>query len=405
MVELDDDVVLLPGLVDTHVHVNEPGPHRVGGLRHARPGRPPPAASPRSSTCRSTASRRPSTSRALAGQAGRRGRPGATSTWASGAARSPATWPTCAPLHDAGVFGFKCFLLDSGVEEFPPLDAGRAATRRCARSRAFGGLLVVHAEDADSIAARRRAGRAALRAASSRPARAAAEDLAIAAVVDAARRDRRAACTSCTCPAPTRCRCSRRRRARRACRLTVETCPHYLTFDAEDDPRRRDRSSSAARRSARRPTATRLWAGAGRRASSTCVVVRPLAVHRRTSSGSTPATSARPGAGSPRCSSACRRCGPRPGERGHGLADVVRWMADAPRRPGRAAAQGPDRRRRRRRPVRVRAGRDVRGRPRPAAPPAPGHAVRRPDAAPASSARPGWPGARSTSTTSRAGGC
>ena len=26
-------------------------------------------------------------------------------------------------LHEAGVFGFKCFLLDSGVPEFPPLDA------------------------------------------------------------------------------------------------------------------------------------------------------------------------------------------------------------------------------------------------------------------------------------------
>ena len=26
-------------------------------------------------------------------------------------------------LHDAGVFGFKCFLLRSGVDEFPPLDA------------------------------------------------------------------------------------------------------------------------------------------------------------------------------------------------------------------------------------------------------------------------------------------
>ena len=24
-----------------------------------------------------------------------------------------------APLHEAGVFGFKCFLLDSGVPEFP----------------------------------------------------------------------------------------------------------------------------------------------------------------------------------------------------------------------------------------------------------------------------------------------
>ena len=59
---------------------------------------------------------------------------------------------SCAPLHDAGVVGFKCFLLDSGVPEFPPLDdAGlRAALAELA---AFDGLLIAHAEDADVIAA------------------------------------------------------------------------------------------------------------------------------------------------------------------------------------------------------------------------------------------------------------
>ena len=34
------------------------------------------------------------------------------------------------PLHDAGVFGFKCFLADSGVEEFPHLET--AESPRCA---------------------------------------------------------------------------------------------------------------------------------------------------------------------------------------------------------------------------------------------------------------------------------
>ena len=34
---LADDEVLLPGLVDSHVHVNEPGPHRVGGVRLRHP--------------------------------------------------------------------------------------------------------------------------------------------------------------------------------------------------------------------------------------------------------------------------------------------------------------------------------------------------------------------------------
>ena len=54
------------------------------------------------------------------------------------------------PLHEAGVFGFKCFLLPSGVEEFPPLEAAglELAMRQIA---AFGGLLIVHAEDAREI--------------------------------------------------------------------------------------------------------------------------------------------------------------------------------------------------------------------------------------------------------------
>ena len=45
------------------------------------------------------------------------------------------------PLLDAGVVGFKCFLIDSGIPEFPPLDAGGAA----------GG----HARSATGVRARR----------------------------------------------------------------------------------------------------------------------------------------------------------------------------------------------------------------------------------------------------------
>ena len=59
-VTLADDEVLLPGLVDTHVHVNEPGRTEWEGFasatRAAAAGGSPP-----SSTCRSTRSRRPST--------------------------------------------------------------------------------------------------------------------------------------------------------------------------------------------------------------------------------------------------------------------------------------------------------------------------------------------------------
>ncbi|MGH3333703.1 MAG: amidohydrolase family protein, partial [Nocardioidaceae bacterium] len=35
VVRLDDDVVLLPGLVDTHVHVNDPGRAEWEGFAHA----------------------------------------------------------------------------------------------------------------------------------------------------------------------------------------------------------------------------------------------------------------------------------------------------------------------------------------------------------------------------------
>ena len=64
--------VLLPGLVDSHVHVNEPGRTEWEGFAtRDRRGRAP-AASPRSSTCRSTASRRPPSVAALRRQAGAR---------------------------------------------------------------------------------------------------------------------------------------------------------------------------------------------------------------------------------------------------------------------------------------------------------------------------------------------
>jgi hypothetical protein len=55
-------------------------------------------------------------------------------------------------LHAAGVFGFKCFLVDSGVPEFPPLDSAGLAAAMAETAR-LGALLIVHAEDAELIAA------------------------------------------------------------------------------------------------------------------------------------------------------------------------------------------------------------------------------------------------------------
>ncbi len=51
VIELDHDEVLLPGLVDTHVHVNEPGRTEWEGFDRP-PGPRRRAGSRRSSTCR-----------------------------------------------------------------------------------------------------------------------------------------------------------------------------------------------------------------------------------------------------------------------------------------------------------------------------------------------------------------
>ncbi len=45
----------------------------------------------------------------------------------------PGNEPDRDRLHDDGVFGFKCFMVDSGVAEFPPLDDARAGQRPCGR--------------------------------------------------------------------------------------------------------------------------------------------------------------------------------------------------------------------------------------------------------------------------------
>ena len=136
------------------------------------------------------------------------------------------------PLHEAGVVGFKCFLLDSGVPEFPPLDdAGlRAALAELA---AFDGLLIAHAEDADVIAAAPEpAGPSYAGFLASRPG--AAEETAIGRLVAAAR-DTGARAHVVHLADADALPMLRQARAE-GVRITVETCPHYLTFAAEQVP-------------------------------------------------------------------------------------------------------------------------------------------------------------------------
>jgi allantoinase len=137
------------------------------------------------------------------------------------------------PMRDAGAIGFKAFMCDSGVEEFPPLDTAtlRAGMKRAA---ALGMLVAVHAED-EALARRATAEqhargtdvRAWLR---SRPVEL--ELAAIRTVLDIAGE------TGCVLhivhvSSPEGVALARDAR-KRGVDVSVETCPHYLLLSEED---------------------------------------------------------------------------------------------------------------------------------------------------------------------------
>ena len=148
VVELAADEVLLPGLVDSHVHVNEPGRTEWEGFASATRAA---AAGGVTTIIDMPLNSIPPTCDVAAleiKQKAARGRVHVDTGFWGGAI--PGNAAELRPLHEAGVFGFKCFLLPSGVDEFPPLD--EAELERAMREiAAFDGLLIVHAEDAHEI--------------------------------------------------------------------------------------------------------------------------------------------------------------------------------------------------------------------------------------------------------------
>jgi len=230
IIELHDDETLLPGLVDTHVHVDEPGRTEWEGFASATKAA---AAGGVTTIIDMPLNSIPPTVSVEALEIKRRSarRQAFVDVGFWGGA-IPGGTRDLRPLHDAGVFGFKCFLLPSGVEEFPPLDVDEME-RDLAEIAGFDGLLIVHAEDAATIERAPYAGGARYdRFLASRPRRA--EDIAIAEVIDRARRTGARVhilhlSSSDALPLIAAAR-------REGVRLTVETCPHYLTLTAEDVP-------------------------------------------------------------------------------------------------------------------------------------------------------------------------
>ncbi|WP_371663486.1 allantoinase AllB [Streptomyces sp. NBC_00280] len=224
------DDVLLPGLVDTHVHVNDPGRTEWEGFwtatrAAAAGGITTLVDMPLNSLPPTTTVDHLRTKREVAA-----GKAHIDVGFWGGAL--PDNVKDLRPLHDAGVFGFKAFLSPSGVDEFPHLDQERLA-RSMAEIAGFDGLLIVHAEDPHHLdSAPQRGGPEYAHFLASRPR--GAEDRAIADLIEQARRLHARVhvlhlSSSDALPLIAAAKAD-------GVRITVETCPHYLTLTAEEVP-------------------------------------------------------------------------------------------------------------------------------------------------------------------------
>jgi len=227
---LADDEVLLPGLVDTHVHVNEPGRTDWEGFATATRAA---AAGGVTTLVDMPLNSIPPTVDTAALDVKRKAAEGQCAVdvgfWGGAV---PGNLPALRGLHDAGVFGFKCFLLHAGVDEFPHLrpDELEQALRELV---SFDALMIVHAEDSTAIDhAPSCHGERYRDFLASRPR--GAENTAIAQVIELARWTGARVhilhlSSSDALPMIASAR-------RDGVRITAETCPHYLTLCAEEIP-------------------------------------------------------------------------------------------------------------------------------------------------------------------------
>src|SRR5262249_40513047 len=142
------DLIVFPGLVDTHVHVNEPGRTEWEGFATATAAA---AAGGITTIFDMPLNSIPPTTtlpafRAKLEDAARQARVD-VGFWGG---LVPGNRSELAKLRGAGVFGFKCFLVASGVAEFPEIGGtelleGAREIARC------GGALLVHAEQPSRI--------------------------------------------------------------------------------------------------------------------------------------------------------------------------------------------------------------------------------------------------------------
>jgi allantoinase len=228
-IRLPVSAVLLPGFVDTHVHINEPGTDWEGFATATAAAAAggittlvdmPLDSDPVTTTVAALASKQQSA----------QGNCRIDVRYWAGVV--PANIDDLAPLAEAGVAGFKCFLTDSGNRNFPHLGADQFR-RAASRVAALDSVLLVHGESQHVIADSPRAfGRRYASFLASRPD--AAEQDAVALVLDTARDTGARVHVVHVSSAQVLPMLAEAKRS--GVRVTAETCPHYLIFAAQSIP-------------------------------------------------------------------------------------------------------------------------------------------------------------------------
>ncbi|MET8137435.1 allantoinase AllB [Streptomyces sp. NPDC005251] len=320
-VRVEADVVVLPGLVDTHVHLQDPGQSAWEGFDS---GTRAAAAGGITTVVDMPLDSLPVTVDVPALEIKRKAASDRSHVdigfWAG---VTPSNIPQLGELHRAGVLGFKCFLANTGLPEFPPVsvDEMKAAL---AELKKFGGFLAVHAEDAAEMAAIRLVpGRSYQDFLAVHPAHI--EDLAVSAVIEATRATGGRSHIVHVSSAHAADLIHEARAE--GLKISAETCPHYLTLTSVEVPDG-DTSFKVCPPIRDAANADRLWAAL--RADSLAMIVSdhsPCAIEDKALDKGDFAE-AFGGISSlqialPAVWTEARR-------RGHSLADVANWMARQP---------------------------------------------------------------------------
>jgi allantoinase len=148
VVEAGDESVVMPGLVDTHVHINAPGRTEWEGFRSAT--RAAAAGGVTTLVDMPLNSIPPTTTLANFETKLATARDDCFVDVGFWGGVVPGNTPELARMFEAGVVGFKCFLVPSGVDEFPHVTEEdlREAMPELTR---LGAMLIVHAELPGSI--------------------------------------------------------------------------------------------------------------------------------------------------------------------------------------------------------------------------------------------------------------